>query len=211
MDCLTKPSVGILRRTYWWNPPGPEWVWIPLRQTLASVYSPPYIAFRRFTTCTQTENPVWYSHSAVTILNQHSSHLVNVFYWYRYHFCLFKVLPAFLLSTGLDRNILSFRLLYRPWVSHDSSVRKWMNLTVCSSCGPGSIPSHGGVFHRMFPWLTTLCQLVLSQRSRKWLNLPSKVPHNLWTARRKAKVQPWPDEREKIVPEACSEVEGAKN
>jgi len=36
-----------------------------------------------------------------------------------------------------------------------------MNLTVCPSRGPGSIPS--GVFQGIFPWLITLCQPVLSQ------------------------------------------------
>ena len=32
----------------------------------------------------------------------------------------------------------------------------------------------------IFPWLIALCQPVLSQRGRKWLNLPSITPHNLW-------------------------------
>jgi len=54
--------------------------------------------------------------------------------------------------------------------------------------------SHGGVFQGIFPWLIALCQSVLSQRGRKWLKLPSKIPHNLWTARRKAEVQPWTDD-----------------
>jgi len=69
-----------------------------------------------------------------------------------------------------------------------------MNLTVCPpSCGPGSISSHGGVFQEIFLWLITLCQPVLSLLGRKWLNLPSMTPHNLWTVRRKAEVQPWID------------------
>jgi len=45
-------------------------------------------------------------------------------------------------------------------------------------------------FKGFFPMIT-LCQPVLSQRGRKWLNLLSKTPHNLWTVRKKAKVQPW--------------------
>ena len=75
-----------------------------------------------------------------------------------------------------------------------------MNLTVYPPGGPGSIPSHGGVFQEIFLWLITLCQPVLSQPGRKWLNLPSMEPtrpvdseeegrmepHGLWTARRKA-------------------------
>ena len=69
-----------------------------------------------------------------------------------------------------------------------------MYLTVCPPRGPGSIPSHG-VFQGIFPWLITLYQPVLSQRGRKWLNLPSMTPHNLWTARRKAQVKPWTDIR----------------
>ena len=68
-----------------------------------------------------------------------------------------------------------------------------MDLTACSPCGPGSIPSHGGVFHGNFPWLIALCQPVLSSHDKKWLNLPSMTPHNLWTARKKAKVQIWTD------------------
>ena len=32
---------------------------------------------------------------------------------------------------------------------------------------------------------------------RKWLNLPSMTPHNLWTARRKVNVQPWTDDAER--------------
>ena len=71
---------------------------------------------------------------------------------------------------------------------HDSSVGKWMNLTVCPPCGPGSIPGHGGVFQGIFPWLITLCQPVLSQRDRKWPSLPSKAPHNLWVLSRMAEV-----------------------
>jgi len=65
-----------------------------------------------------------------------------------------------------------------------------MNLTVC---GLGSISSHGEVFQGIFPRLITLCQPVLSQLDRKWLNLPSVAPHNLLTARRKAEVQLWTD------------------
>ena len=49
-------------------------------------------------------------------------------------------------------------------------------------------------YFKGFPWLIALCQPVLSQRGRKWLNLPSKTPHNLWTARRRAEIQPWTDD-----------------
>jgi len=76
-------------------------------------------------------------------------------------------------------------------VSHDSSVGK---LTVCPPRGPGSIPSHDGVFQGIFPWLIALCQPVLSQRGKKWLNLPAMTPHSLWTVRRKAEVQPRTDD-----------------
>jgi len=73
-------------------------------------------------------------------------------------------------------------------VQWDSSI------TVRPPRGPVSIPSHGGVFQGIIPWLIALCQPVLSQRGRKWLNLPSKTSHNLWTVRRKAEVQPWTDD-----------------
>ena len=38
------------------------------------------------------------------------------------------------------------------------------------------------------------CQPGLSQRDKKWLNLPSMAPHNLWTPMRKAGVQSWTDD-----------------
>jgi len=68
-------------------------------------------------------------------------------------------------------------------------IAQWDSSAVCPPRGPGSIPSHGGVFQGIFLWLIALCQPVLSQRGRKWFNLPSMTPHNLWTARRKAEVQ----------------------
>ena len=49
--------------------------------------------------------------------------------------------------------------------------------TVCSLAFV-QFPDHDGVFHVSFPWLITLCQPVLSQRGRKWLNLLSMAPHN---------------------------------
>ena len=48
-----------------------------------------------------------------------------------------------------------------------------MNLAVRPPCGPGLIPTHGGVFQEIFPWLITLCHPLLSQYGREWLNLPS--------------------------------------
>jgi len=54
-------------------------------------------------------------------------------------------------------------------------------------------PAMCGVSQGIFLWLITLCQPVLSQRGRKWLNLSSMTPYNLWTARRKAEVQPRTD------------------
>jgi len=60
--------------------------------------------------------------------------------------------------------------LSSPW---PGSAKLNGRMNVCPLCGPGLIPSHGGVFQRIFPWLIMLCQPVLSQGSRKWLNLPS--------------------------------------
>jgi len=53
-----------------------------------------------------------------------------------------------------------------------------MYLTVLS-VARGLIPACGGVFQGTFSWLITLCQPALSQRGRKWLNLPSMTPHKL--------------------------------
>ena len=69
---------------------------------------------------------------------------------------------------------------------------------VYPSRGLGSTPGNGGVFQEIFPWPITLYQPVLTQRGRKWLNLPSMAPHNLWPSRRKAEVQPWTDDSSKI-------------
>ena len=55
-------------------------------------------------------------------------------------------------------------------------------------------PATAEYFQGIFPWLIALCQPVLSQRGRKWLNLPPMTPPNLWTARRKAEVQPRTDD-----------------
>jgi len=74
-------------------------------------------------------------------------------------------------------------------VSHDSLVGEWLDLTVCPSCGPGSILGHNGEIQGIFPWLITLCQPALSQHGREWLNLPSMTPHRLWTMARKTKTQ----------------------
>ena len=48
-------------------------------------------------------------------------------------------------------------------------IAQWDSSAVCPPRGPGSIPSHGGVFQGIFLWLIALCQPVLSQRGRKWL------------------------------------------
>ena len=64
-----------------------------------------------------------------------------------------------------------------------------MFLTVCPLCGPGSIPGRSGILQGIFPLLITFFQPVLSQRGRKWLNLPPMAPHILWTSVRQARVQ----------------------
>ena len=49
-------------------------------------------------------------------------------------------------------------------------------------------------FERFYSaWLITVCQPILNQRGRKWLNLPLIAPRNLFALRRKVKVQPWAD------------------
>ena len=93
---------------------------------------------------------------------------------------LYSIFPTLLVYKNIPVNINRG--------SHDSTVQE---LTVCPPCGPGSIPGHGGVCQWILPWLITLCQPVLSQCGKKWLNLPSMTPYNLWPARRKANVQPW--------------------
>jgi len=50
-------------------------------------------------------------------------------------------------------------------LSHESSVREKMYITVCSLHSPGSISDGGDVFKGIFLWPT--------QHGRKWLNLPS--------------------------------------
>ena len=73
-------------------------------------------------------------------------------------------------------------------------IAQWENESHCPPRGLGSIPSHGGIFQGIFPWLITLCQPIMGRRGRKWLNLPSMAPRNLGTSRRKAEVQPWIDD-----------------
>ena len=72
-------------------------------------------------------------------------------------------------------------------------IAQWENESISLSVLPVSwlqLPISGGVFRGIFPWLLTFCQPVLSQRGRKWFNLPSVAPHNLWKSRMKAEVKP---------------------
>ena len=92
---------------------------------------------------------------------------------------------------------VSLEFIRGDLVSHDSSMGEQMYLTVCPPCGPGPIP-----------WLITLCQRVLSQHGRKWHDFPARAPYyDLWTSRRKAKIQPCTDdgwkEKHKMSTHSC--------
>lgn len=50
---LTNPREVMSQRRYWWNPPGPECVWVPLMATFLSLYKSPYLLFRRLIICNQ--------------------------------------------------------------------------------------------------------------------------------------------------------------
>jgi len=67
---------------------------------------------------------------------------------------------------------------------------EWISRSVLSAARV-QLPATAEYLQGIFPWLIALCQPVLSQRDRKWLNLPSVASHNLWTLRRKAEAQPW--------------------
>ena len=56
-----------------------------------------------------------------------------------------------------------------------------------------TLPNTSGVFQGIFAWLITLRQPVMSQRGRKWLNLPSTASHSLWILRSEAEISPWTD------------------
>ena len=55
-----------------------------------------------------------------------------------------------------------------------------MNISHCLS---SPCPGFNSQPWRPQPWLITFYQPVLSQRGRKWLNLPSMTSHNLWKSR----------------------------
>jgi len=76
------------------------------------------------------------------------------------------------------------------FINFNRVCRVWelIYLTVCPPCGQSSIPGYARVFREISPWMITLCQLVLSQRDRKWFDFPSMAPLNLWTSRKKAEV-----------------------
>jgi len=71
--------------------------------------------------------------------------------------------------------------------------RKWTPCTDCLLRGPGWIFGSCRVSQGIFPWLITLYQPALSQCGRRWFNLPSMAPHNLWTSKRKVYIQCWTD------------------
>ena len=50
---------------------------------------------------------------------------------------------------------------------YDSSVGELMYHSVCSRCGPGSIPGHGGIYKGIFPWLITRASLYTVQGGPK--------------------------------------------
>jgi len=54
-------------------------------------------------------------------------------------------------ATQPDYFVLQGKFSTPVQVSHNSSLGEWMNLTVCTPCGPGSIPNRGGVFQGIFP------------------------------------------------------------
>jgi len=81
----------------------------------------------------------------------------------------------FKLDLNLVCNILIVLHVIPYSVSHDSSAGKLTYFTGRPFCGLGSIPDHGGAFWEVFPGLITLYRTVLSQRGRKWLNLPTQA------------------------------------
>ena len=81
-----------------------------------------------------------------------------------------------------------YRTNWLTLVSRDSAVGEWESHCL-SYLWPGFNSHPWRSVSRGFHWLITLSQPVLSQRGRKWLNLPLMTPHNLWTVRRKAEVQ----------------------
>jgi len=77
-------------------------------------------------------------------------------------------------------------------------ITQWENRGISlSSPWPGFNFHPWQSISRDFSRPITFCQPLLSQRGRKWLNLPSMALHNLWTSRRKAEIQPWIDKGRK--------------
>jgi len=111
--------------------------------------------------------------------------------------CFFPPFDSFsnwlFLMVLLRHLVVLFNRPSRPKVSHNFSIGEWMYLTVCPLSGPGSNSVHGRVFHRIFPWLITLCQPFLMPLWQKMAQSPLRAPHNMWRSRRKAFVQPWTD------------------
>jgi len=64
---------------------------------------------------------------------------------------------------------------------------------LCPFRGQGSIPGCGGVFRGNFPPADHSLPTRPEPAWQKMAHSPSITPHNLWTSRRKAQVQPWSD------------------
>jgi len=55
------------------------------------------------------------------------------------------------------------------------------------------LPAMVEYFKGFFPGWSHSANPLGANVAEKWLNLPSMAPHGLWTAKRKAEVQPWTD------------------
>ena len=82
------------------------------------------------------------------------------------------------LDTTLISVSFAARVMIAQW-----ELGGWTYLTVCPLHGRVQFPAVVEYLKGFFPWVMTFYQPVWSQCGRRWLNLPSMTPQNLWSSR----------------------------
>jgi len=85
---------------------------------------------------------------------------------------------AWVMIAQWGNECISLSVFSMAWVMIAQWGNECTSLSVLSIAWVKFPAVHGGVFQKIFPWLITLCQPVLSQHGKKWFNLSPTTQHN---------------------------------